>query len=81
MMRELTCKELVELVTAYFEQTLPEDERASFERHLGACPGCATYVEQMRQTIALVGELHEDDISPAAQNQLLQVFRDWKRGS
>jgi len=78
-MPELTCKELVELVTAYFEDALPNDERARFERHLSVCPGCSTYVEQMRQTITLVGDLREEDVTPAAQQRLLQAFRDWKR--
>ncbi len=78
-MPEMTCQELVELVTAYFERTLSADERARFERHLGICPGCATYVEQMRQTITLVGDLREEDVSPEAQRHLLQAFRDWKR--
>ena len=78
-MQSLTCKELVELVTAYFEQELPAADQARFEQHLSMCPGCATYVEQMRQTIALVGSLREEDVSPTAQRQLLQVFRDWKR--
>lgn len=80
-MPEMTCKELVELVTAYFESALPDDERARFERHLGVCPGCTAYVEQMRQTITLVGGLREEDVSPAAQRRLLQAFRDWKRGA
>jgi hypothetical protein len=47
---------------------------------LGFRSGCAIYVEQMGQTIALIGDLREDDVSPAAQNQLLQAFRDWKHG-
>ncbi len=78
-MRAMTCKELVELVTAYFDQALPADDRAQFEQHVSVCPGCAIYVEQMRQTIALVGDLREEDVSPAAQQQLLRAFRDWKR--
>lgn len=78
-MPEMTCKELVELVTAYFEDTLSVEERARFERHLGVCPGCVTYVEQMRQTIQLVGDLREEHVSPAAQHHLLSAFRDWKR--
>jgi anti-sigma factor RsiW len=78
-MQEMTCKELVELVTAYFDGALPEDEQTRFERHLGVCPGCETYVEQMRQTIALVGDLREEHVSPDAQQHLLQAFRDWKR--
>ena len=77
-MRNLTCQELVELVTAYFDGALPPDEQASFERHVSICPGCATYVEQMRETIALTGALREADVSPDAQASLLQAFRDWK---
>ncbi len=78
-MQEMTCKELVELVTAYFEDALPASERLRFERHVGVCPGCNTYVEQMRQTITLMGGLREEDVSPAAEHQLLQAFRGWKR--
>lgn len=78
-MRAMTCKELVELVSAYFDQALPADDRARFEQHVSVCPGCAIYVEQMRQTIALVGDLREEDVSPAAQQRLLQAFQDWKR--
>ncbi len=78
-MQELTCKELVELVTAYFEDALPADERLRFERHVSVCPGCSAYMEQMRQTITLVGELREQDVSPSAEQQLLQAFRGWKR--
>lgn len=78
-MQELTCKELVELVTAYFEDALSANERLRFERHVSVCPGCSAYVEQMRQTITLVGELREQDVSPSAEQQLLQAFRGWKR--
>lgn len=78
-MQPMTCKELVELVTAYFEQSLSADDHARFESHVGMCPGCSTYVEQMRQTIRLVGDLREEHVSPAAQASLLQAFRGWKR--
>ncbi|HET9496536.1 MAG TPA: zf-HC2 domain-containing protein [Chloroflexia bacterium] len=76
---ELTCKELVELVTAYLEGALDPPARARFEQHLAECPGCQTYVEQMRTTIRVLGALTEDAIEPEASNALLSVFRDWKR--
>jgi anti-sigma factor RsiW len=75
----MTCKELVELVTDYFEGTLPEEDRARFEAHLATCNGCTTYIEQMRQTIRLVGELPEAAITSQAEEELLRVFRDWKQ--
>jgi anti-sigma factor RsiW len=76
---ELTCQELVEVVTEYFEGTLPAADRARFEAHLAGCDGCTTYLEQIRQTIRVVGQLTENDIAPQAQAELLQIFRDWKK--
>jgi len=75
---ELSCRELVRLITDYLEGTLSVRDRRRFDRHLGGCDGCTTYVEQMRQTIHLAGTLTEEDISPAAREELLAVFRDWK---
>jgi predicted anti-sigma-YlaC factor YlaD len=75
----LTCQELVELVTEYLEDTLPPAERARFEEHLVVCPGCRIYLDQMRQTIHTLGTLTEESISPKAKQDLLQMFRDWKR--
>jgi anti-sigma factor RsiW len=76
--RDLTCIELVELVTEYLEGGLSAAERERFEEHLGSCEGCATYLHQMRQTLAAVGSLREDDLSPAMQDMLLDAFRGWK---
>ena len=77
---ELSCRDLVELVTDYLENALPQAERARFEEHLIACPGCQTYLEQMRQTIDLLGRVTEESLEPAARDQLLDLFRNWKRG-
>jgi predicted anti-sigma-YlaC factor YlaD len=76
---ELTCQELVELVTDYLEMALPEAEMARFEAHLAGCRGCRHYLDQMRTTIRLVGRLREDDLSPMARDELLAVFRSWKQ--
>jgi len=74
---DLTCKELVELVTEYLENTLPHNESIRFENHLQRCTGCTTYVEQMRQTIALVGRLSKEVIPLETREPLLVIFRDW----
>ena len=76
---DLTCQELVELVTDYLEQSLAPAERARFEQHLAVCPGCQAYLGQMRKTLTLLGTLSEDSIEPAARDQLLRTFRHWKR--
>ena len=78
MTEELTCRELVELVTEYLEGALPPGDAARFERHLAICPGCTTYVEQIRETVRQTGRLREDDLEPAARDALLAQFRNWK---
>ncbi len=78
MANELTCRELVELVTDYFENALSETERARVREHLASCDGCDTYVEQMRQTIQTLGKLEEKDVSPEAEEKLRRVFWKWK---
>ena len=76
---ELTCQELVELVTHYLEGALSEDDRRRFDRHLDRCPGCVTYLDQLRVTIRLTGRLRQDDVDPVARDALLARFRDWRR--
>ncbi len=78
---DLSCQELVELVTDYLEDALAPAERTRFEDHLRDCAGCQTYLEQMRHTIRLVGRLRGELLDPAVREQLLGVFRSFKRGS
>jgi anti-sigma factor RsiW len=76
---DLSCRELVELVTDYLEGALSPEDRARFDEHLRVCDGCSAYVEQFRETIRLTGTLREDSIEPAARDALLEQFKDWKR--
>jgi predicted anti-sigma-YlaC factor YlaD len=75
---QLSCRELVELVTDYLEGALSEVDRARFEDHIRPCDGCRIYVEQMRQTIELVGQLSVEALTPEAERDLLQAFRGWR---
>jgi anti-sigma factor RsiW len=74
----LSCRELVELVTAYLEGELPAGARKRFEAHLSQCDGCSVYLEQMRTTIRLSGMLGVEDVSPEAEQALLRAFRGWR---
>jgi hypothetical protein len=77
--QDLTCRELVELVTDYFENTLSLADRARFEQHANRCSGCSAYLEQMRKTILLTGKLTEENVQPPARDDLLHTFRKWKK--
>ena len=49
---EMACKQLVELVADYLDDTLSPDMKARFEEHLAGCDGCSTYLKQTQQVIA-----------------------------
>ena len=76
----MTCREMVELVTAYLEDQLAPADRVRFEEHLELCDGCRTYVEEMRDTLRALGRLPEDRLSPQARATLLAAFGDWRPG-
>ena len=78
-MAELGCQELVELVTEYLEGTLGRRERRRIAKHLDECDACVRYIEQMRETLRLLGTVPVDTLSPEAQSTLLAAFRDLER--
>ena len=59
---QLSCQELVELVTDYLEGALSPEHTARFEDHISRCSACTIYLEQIRQTIALTGRLTVDEL-------------------
>ena len=77
-MAELTCQDFVELVTEYLEGALDEDTVRRFEEHLALCPGCETYLSQMKETASRLGEIPVESLSPETQATLLAAFRDFR---
>jgi anti-sigma factor RsiW len=75
---QLSCRELVELVTDYLEGALPGEERLRFEDHIARCGGCKIYLDQIRQTVAALGHLPEEALSPDAERVLIEAFRGWR---
>jgi len=75
---DLTCRELVELVTDYLEDSLPAQERARFDTHLEQCEACRAYVDQMRTTVRLTREAAATQQAPGMDG-LMEAFRGYKR--
>lgn len=75
---ELSCRELVALVTEYLDGALEPAARARFDAHLADCVGCQRHLDQMRRTIDSVGRLAEEDLEPAIRARWLAAFRSWK---
>ncbi len=78
---DLSCQELVELITAYLDDALSADDRARFERHLGGCPACTEFLAQFQATRGALARFTERDLEPAARDAMLQTFRAWRAGT
>jgi predicted anti-sigma-YlaC factor YlaD len=75
---EMTCKEVVDVITDYLEGTMGEADHLRFEAHLGECPYCQNYLDQMRGTVAALGALREDSIPAESREELIAAFRGWR---
>ena len=74
---ELSCAEIVELVTDYFEGVLPTETVVRLDAHLADCEGCAAYIDQMRTAVELTGRLRAEELDPDVRAALVEAFRDW----
>ena len=74
---EVVCQQWVELVTAYLDGALPRRTTKAIDRHLAGCPHCREYLEQMRVTIRITGELSVgEDVPDDVLDTLLAAFRE-----
>ncbi len=77
--QDLSCQEIVELVTEYLEGTMDAGLRTAFDEHLGKCTGCSHYLEEMEATIRLTGTIKPEGLSPQFRAGLLEAFRAFER--
>jgi anti-sigma factor RsiW len=76
---DISCREIVELVTDYVEGALGPEEREAVEMHLNLCDGCTDYLLQLRMSIELTGTLPAEAISPELEEELCAAFRSYRR--
>lgn len=74
----MDCNELVELVTAYLDESLDPETRSRFDMHLLDCDGCENYLQQFRVTVRTLGTIPDGQLDPDFRARLLDAFRDWR---
>jgi predicted anti-sigma-YlaC factor YlaD len=57
----LECRTIVELASDYLDGDLDADGHRRVVAHLAGCDGCQRYVDQVRQTVHLVGRLQREE--------------------
>ena len=75
----LTCKEVVELVTEFLGKTMDPKERVRLEQHLLVCPPCTLHLAQLRTTIDFTAMIRTDAEPVEVNQELLEKFRAWSR--
>lgn len=79
-MEPLECRELVELLTDYLDDALPRTDAERVTEHLESCPGCRTYLDQLRGVIDLLGHIPAEQLPEATQKGLVDTFREFTAG-
>lgn len=68
---------MVEALTDYLEGALVPVERGRVAAHLGACSGCATYLEQLFLVIRAARTLPDEPDAPSLRETLTLARLKW----
>ena len=49
----MTCREFIEFLWRYVDNSLPREEREVFDEHLVKCPHCVKYLQSYRETVRI----------------------------
>jgi anti-sigma factor RsiW len=75
---DITCRQVVGLVTDYLDGNLTPGEHALFEAHLSECEDCTEHVKQIQVTVAIAGSLRDEDVDSLAREDLVNLYRRWR---
>jgi hypothetical protein len=73
---EITCRELVELVTPYLEDALDEPTLLALEEHLVMCDWCVDYVDQFRATVDVLAALPPEPVPDRLRETVRAALRE-----
>ncbi len=76
---QISCREVVELVTAYLEGALSAEVTERMEIHLRQCAPCSEYVEQLRTTARLAAVATAELELRPDRDALLRAFEEFRR--
>lgn len=66
------CKDLLERLSRYIDNELPDGERARIEAHLHECPECVEVLHSLEHTVDLCREEGHPDLPPDLRARALE---------
>jgi hypothetical protein len=76
----IPCREVADMATEHFEGVLTGERLAAFTAHVDCCGWCRAYLEQIRITVRVVGDVPPEAVDPAVEAGLLDLFRKLTKG-
>jgi anti-sigma factor RsiW len=77
----VTCRDVIEFLSDYYEGALPESERALFDAHLAECPDCVAYLRTYEATIRLEKRACDESPGEMPAGLLQAILAARKRGA
>lgn len=74
------CAELRKLASDYLEADISEEMRDRIRRHLEQCGNCDRFIETLRSTISMLGELPAKPIPANLKDRVLRVSEQRSQG-
>ena len=76
--RSIVCRQAVALMSDYLDGRLDAHDVRRLEAHLGECPNCAEYLDQLGRTKAALGHAEPAVLDDHALAELVTVYRRWQ---
>jgi anti-sigma factor RsiW len=70
----MTCREAIDVLAEFLEQSLSPQALAEFEQHLADCAPCRAYLETYRRTVALAGRAERVEMPEEMKSRLRDLL-------
>jgi len=70
----LTCKEFLQELSDYLDETLDAELRAKLERHITECPNCWVIADTTKKTIQVYKGMEQYTITTEVESRLMSAL-------
>ncbi len=72
----LTCKKVIENGSEYIEGDMTRWQRIDYKFHLFMCVSCKRYIQQLKQTILMIGRSPKKQIPEEVEQKLSKEYQE-----